>query len=272
MSRYHFIRPAQVLLFATIVALLAAACGTDPEPTPEPTQPAGATATPSDTSDPATPTPVPQEPEVTFEGETIEFVVPFAPGGGFDVFARIFAQVAPDHFPGNPQFVVINEPGAAGLRGIQTLARSEPDGTSVTIMHTRWPMSSLVGEDSPFDLNDVTIIGSPTAAAAQGLSCIRREVATNWAGVEALGRDITHGDGAPGNAAGPDFIELVGGPINNIYGYGGTSEVMAALDRGELDTARCARAQIENLYPEWAEDRFVTPLIYWGEPPGQDYL
>ena len=56
----------------------------------------------------------------------VRMVVPFAPGGPTDVFARRFA----DRFArvlGQP-VIVDNKAGAGGMLGAQEVARSRPDG------------------------------------------------------------------------------------------------------------------------------------------------
>jgi len=98
-------------------------------------------------------------------------------------------------------------------------------------------------------------------------------VGTSWADVLALGRPITNGETGPGNSPAQEFIEAIGGPIKNIYGYGGSSEIMAAFDRGEIDsTGRCSESTVPRLFPEWlADDRFV-PLWYTERPMNPAYL
>jgi len=61
-----------------------------------------------------------------FPDRPIHLVVPFGPGGGTDILARIVA----DHLGralGSPVGVE-NRPGAGGTIGADHVARSEPDG------------------------------------------------------------------------------------------------------------------------------------------------
>ena len=45
-----------------------------------------------------------------YRGKTIRIVVGYAPGGGFDTFARLVARNFSQHVPGNPKVIVVNMP------------------------------------------------------------------------------------------------------------------------------------------------------------------
>lgn len=66
---------------------------------------------------------------VDFSGQRAEIIVPFAPGGGSDLYARAIAPFLQKHLPGNPTIVIRNVPGGGALIGAnQFEARSKPDG------------------------------------------------------------------------------------------------------------------------------------------------
>ncbi len=58
--------------------------------------------------------------------KSIRFIVPFAPGGGNDVIARVIGQKLSQHW--GPQVIVDNRPGAGGNLAAETTAHSAPDG------------------------------------------------------------------------------------------------------------------------------------------------
>jgi tripartite-type tricarboxylate transporter receptor subunit TctC len=58
-------------------------------------------------------------------------IVPFPPGGGTDVVARIVTNRLSEVW--GQQFVIENKPGAGSNIGIETAARAEPDGYTVLI-------------------------------------------------------------------------------------------------------------------------------------------
>ena len=79
----------------------------------------------------------------------------------------------------------------------------------------------------------------------------------------ALGRDVTNGEVQPGGALGPEFVEFLGGPIRNVYGYsGGSSEILAAFVLGELyGSSRCADYDVPRLYPQWLTEQRIAPVV-----------
>jgi tripartite-type tricarboxylate transporter receptor subunit TctC len=69
-----------------------------------------------------------------YPNRPIEFVVPFAAGGGTDVMARAFADAAQKHLP--QTMVVMNKPGASGTIGWSYIAGALPDGYKIAVVTT----------------------------------------------------------------------------------------------------------------------------------------
>lgn len=69
----------------------------------------------------------------------VEFIVPFAPGGGADASQRVFNTFA-EPLIGKP-LVVVNKPGAGGATGWAELVRAKPDGYVLSV--TTPPFNTL---------------------------------------------------------------------------------------------------------------------------------
>src|SRR3954451_21902808 len=68
-------------------------------------------------------------------GRTITIVSSSGPGGGYDIYARLFAAHVGRHLPGNPAVVVRNMPGAGGMVGANFLYNVAPrDGSTFGVV------------------------------------------------------------------------------------------------------------------------------------------
>lgn len=213
-----------------------------------------------------------------FESKPVTIIVGSAPGGGYDTFSRLVALFAAKYLPGNPSFVVKNVPGGGQLRGLRKTMRSKPDGLTIGLLHPRFVARELFGIDVPdFDLKTVRVLGTPSGGIKRpSLWCARRDLATSWDKILQLGRPVTVGANAPGgmgSTLGPEFVAAIGGPVKMIYGYGGAGEVLAAFNRGELDSIQyCSKAYVPRLYPEWITEKRAAPIFWWGAKSSSDYL
>ena len=246
----------------------------DPTPTPE-----AMTEQPAPTAAPRpTPTPVPPPPgfdaEEYFGGKTIRIITGTSPGGGYDTFSRIVAATAERYFPDSTRFIVQNLPGAGQLRGLRAVLNSEPDGLTVGPVHSRWfARQLLVGDVDGFDLDRIYILGSPTFAINEEGFCLDKNFASSWQEVLDRGLTIKVGSVGPGNEPAIEFMVENGAPFKLIYGYGGSSEIMAAFDRGETDgTSRCGPGTAGRLYPEWIEQGRMVPIFYSKKPYNDEWL
>ena len=66
-----------------------------------------------------------------YPSKPVKIVVPYAPGGGTDITARLFGEQLKNSL--GQQFVVENKPGAFGILAIEEMARSKPDGYTLMI-------------------------------------------------------------------------------------------------------------------------------------------
>lgn len=71
--------------------------------------------------------------QAAYPDRTIRIIVPFAPGGGTDLLARVIAQKLTDLL--GQQVIVENRPGASGTTGTLSVARAEPDGYTLLIVN-----------------------------------------------------------------------------------------------------------------------------------------
>ena len=82
-------------------------------------------------------------------GRTITIVVPFTPGTGPDILARIIGEEIQRRW--NQPVVVDNKPGASGNIGTQVVARAEPDGHTLLMTSNPFTANISLLKDVPYD-------------------------------------------------------------------------------------------------------------------------
>ncbi len=91
-----------------------------------------------------------------YPAKPIRVIVPFTPGGGIDVLARILAQKLSESFA--TPVVVDNRPGAAGTIGTETVVRANPDGYTMMVTSASYATNAALYK-LPYDpANDVAPI------------------------------------------------------------------------------------------------------------------
>jgi tripartite-type tricarboxylate transporter receptor subunit TctC len=86
----------------------------------------------------------------------IRLIVPYAPGGGTDIVARVIAQKLTEAF--GASVVVDNRPGASGSIGIETGVRANADGYTAIIVSASYATNAVLSK-LPYDaVNDVAPI------------------------------------------------------------------------------------------------------------------
>ena len=205
---------------------------------------------------------------------TVRFIVGASEGGSYDTFTRLVAATAGHYFPEDTKIDVENISGTAGYGALRVVLDSEPDGLTVGIVSSRWfQRQAIVGDIPNFDLDEVLILGSPSFKVDGYTYCVDRSVATSWQEVLDLGRPLRVGTYEPGTEPPIELMEANGGPFRVIYGFPGTTDIMEAFDRRELDlTSRCEPDTVRALYPWWIEQGRLVPLFYSKEPVDRDYL
>ena len=81
---------------------------------------------------------------------TITLVVPFAPGGGTDTFARPFAAKLAQEL--GQQVVVDNRAGAGGTVGATIVAKAKPDGYTFLLGSVHHAVAVTAYKQLPYDL------------------------------------------------------------------------------------------------------------------------
>jgi len=80
----------------------------------------------------------------------VRFIVGFAPGGGYDIAARLMGQFLSERL--GQSFVVENRPGAAGMLGTEAVVKAPPDGYTLLLVGAAAVTSAPLLDKGSFDL------------------------------------------------------------------------------------------------------------------------
>jgi tripartite-type tricarboxylate transporter receptor subunit TctC len=176
-----------------------------------------------------------------YEGKTVRLIVGFAPGGGFDTYARVLSRHMGRHIPGNPTIVVENMTGAGSLISANHLYRvAKPDGLTIGHFNGALFLGQALGQPGiEFDARKFELIGAPikedsvcALTRASGITSIEKWMAAKT--------PVKLGGVAPGGT--PDANARIlkvalGLPIQLVSGYKGTAEIRLAVSSGEVGGA-----------------------------------
>lgn len=99
--------------------------------------------------------------------KSIRMIVPFAPGGGTDIVARVIAQKMSETL--GQSVIVDNRPGAGGTVGAETAVRASPDGYTLVMVSGSYATNAAVYKlayDPVNDIQPISVIGESAFVVA----------------------------------------------------------------------------------------------------------
>jgi tripartite-type tricarboxylate transporter receptor subunit TctC len=178
-----------------------------------------------------------QSVEEFYRGKTVNLIIGYSVGGGYDLYGRLVSRHIGKHIPGRPAIVPQNMTGAGSLRAAQYIYSVAPkDGTTFgTFGRTIATTPLLTPATAPFDGTRFTWLGSVTNEVSTCVTWHTSPVKT-WDDI--LTKEVAMGGEGPG--ADPDVYALLyrnvfGAKMKLVTGYHGTNDTTLAMERGEVD-------------------------------------
>ena len=108
-----------------------------------------------------------QTAEQFYTGRSINLIVPYSPGGYYDIGARLIARHFGKHIVGKPNVIVQNQPQAGGIGLANRFASgADNDGTVLGVLQRAVPQYAFIGyQSAKFDPLKLNWIGSLSAYA-----------------------------------------------------------------------------------------------------------
>ena len=199
-----------------------------------------------------------------YKGKQVTIVVGAAPGGGYDLYARLIGRYLPMHIPGNPAVIVTNMPGAdSNVAADHVYFVAPKDGTQIAALESGAVVEPLFGfvpikhDPSKFEYlgsanNDVYICAARTDSPVKSFEDV-----------------LTHAVVTGGSAASASentfaviLNNVLGAQFKMVLGYPGSRDISLAIQKHEVQ-AVCGVAwpsfSVEN--PGWFENGVVKAIV-----------
>jgi tripartite-type tricarboxylate transporter receptor subunit TctC len=174
--------------------------------------------------------------EAFYKGKTMQLLIGFGVGGGYDLYGRAVARYMGRYIPGNPSLVPQNMAGAGSVRAAGFLYNAAAkDGTVIGTFSRGIVVDTLIGADkAPFEAQNFGWLGSVTnEASVCGFS--RASSIRTFDDMLSKSSTVGASGAADDLAVYPNVLRSVfGAKLKLITGYPGTAEILLAIERGEL--------------------------------------
>jgi tripartite-type tricarboxylate transporter receptor subunit TctC len=204
-----------------------------------------------------------QDPAAFYKGRNINMEIGYSIGGGYDVYGRLVARHLGKQVPGNPTATAKNMEGAGSLRLTNWLYNVAPkDGTEMGTIGRGIAFDPLLGgRGAQFDASKFTWIGSANNEVS---ICVSWHTTGITKFEDLYTRSMTVGGTGGGSDTDvfPQFLNAVlGTKMNVISGYPGGSDVIKAMERGEVQ-GRCgwSWSSVLATQKDWVDQKKINIL------------
>lgn len=185
-------------------------------------------------------------------GRDINAWVPFSTGGGYDWYVRTLAEYLPQYLPNEPNMVVENVTGGTGMAAANRLFRQEADGYTWLLRILSGNIVQEIAQPDQVEFSNTEFVNACTVAVTP----------IGWGHTQEIGPiddwddfvDIitTEQIGTPGATNDATIIAVILGALTDSWErddldfvhYEGHSELMAAMDRNEVDLGTSTASSI----------------------------
>jgi tripartite-type tricarboxylate transporter receptor subunit TctC len=196
-----------------------------------------------------------------YSGKSVQLVIGYAPGGGYDVYARTLARYMGRHIPGNPSIVVQNMPGAGSIKAANYLYNIAPkDGTAFGGFSRGAFLDPLLGRADGVQYVAAKYGWLGSISNEVGVCAFRADsgVAT-WQDMQRKSYVIgSTGAGADSDVFPTVLRKMFGLPMKVVTGYHSAADVVLAITRKEVD-GRCGWSWSSMM--AWNKDLYQSKAV-----------
>jgi len=205
-----------------------------------------------------------------YQGKTITIITAAKAGDTYDLYPRLVAEFMGKHIPGNPNIIIQNVAGAAGLIGTnQVYNLAKPDGLTLGAIYPALYFEQLAKRpEAKFDWTKFIWIGSTVSSNSH----MYMRADTPYKTIEDVRSAATPPKcGATGVTSSAYYMpklleEAIGAKFEIVSGYVAGSDIDLAVERGEV---QCRAFTINAFFSRepfitWRKKNFVRVLYQTG--------
>jgi tripartite-type tricarboxylate transporter receptor subunit TctC len=207
--------------------------------------------------------------EEFYKGKNVSLVIPNAPGGSFDLYARLVSDNLSRFIPGHPLIIPQNMPGAAGMLAANYLTTVAPkDGTVMSVLVPNITLAQILGVPAVrYDTRQFNWIGRIIATTATLFTWHTSQTKTL---ADLKTRETLIAGTGPLSQAELDSTMLngvVGTQFKLVRGYKGSAEAALAVERGEADGTLMPWEFIKSAHADWIEGNKISVVATFVRRP-----
>jgi len=192
-----------------------------------------------------------------YRGKTLRMLIGYGPGGGYDLYARLVAEFLSKHIPGQPNIVPQNMPGAGSFAAANYMAGAAPkDGTVLGMLAQTFALDSRTGLGTKLDIAKFHYLGRAVTNIDTGVALPKSGI-RSFADVRLKQYTVGASGGGSTTVLFPSALAAyAGAKFKLVRGYSGTSEIVLAMERGEVDIVGAyGLPGIQASHPDWLEGK-----------------
>ncbi|MFN4283761.1 MAG: hypothetical protein ACK4NA_14080 [Alphaproteobacteria bacterium] len=200
-----------------------------------------------------------------YAGRSMDMMIGADPGGGFDIYARLFAKHMGNHIPGKPNLVPKNLPGAGSNKTAQFIyAQAPKDGSTIGAVFSGAIVQPLLGDPKTVQHDSTKFVYLGSANNEVGLTVIRADAPVKEF-KDLFSKEMISAASASGGSS-RDFPSVLnnvlGTKISLVMGYPGTKEMSLAIERNEVQgTGGYLWSSLKTQNPDWLDPKKMKIVV-----------
>ena len=201
-----------------------------------------------------------------YKGRTMELLIGYTTGGGYDTYGRLVSRHLGGFIPGKPNFVVRNLPGGGGrvLMG-QMMNVAAKDGSVIATADQSLPLAQAMRDPGIlFDAKALIWIGNP-AADNNTVATWHTTGVTNMD--EARKKEVVVGSTGPNTSSQIPYAmnATLGTKFKVVSGYPGGNEINMSMENGETGARGSSPwSTWKATKPDWVRDKKIHIIAQVG--------